>query len=370
MQFLDEENRIKDLLSYDVLDSLPEVELDEIVKIASAIFDTPISLISLVDTDRQWFKAKTGLEVSETHRDYAFCNYALSQPEEVLIVEDSLLDKRFKDNPLVKGDPNIRFYAGAPLKSLSGNVLGTLCVIDRKPRKLSIEKQNALKLMANWVMRFLDQRKLYLESSKKLDRIQRMCQHTEHINNVFVQIEIDMQSLAIKIPFINKKISDIVPEFNLDEIEKNPSLLFELVHKEDHKEVLEKINESKNSLNPFEAEMRLRFGEGRFKWYRCKAVSENTDGNSIVWYFTAEDISGLKDYENAVEDILFYISHELRNPTIAISQLCHLLEEEEELNPPLLRTYAKHMLSSAKLLDAYIKMMNNDFLNKKRLRYS
>lgn len=133
--------RLQELESYHIMDTLPDNELDELVEIAAAILDTPISLISLVDSERQWFKVNKGLEARQTPRQDAFCQHALHNPKEVLVVEDPLTDERFRENPLVLGDPNIRFYAGAPLESPNGQVLGTLCVIDNKPRKISNQQK-------------------------------------------------------------------------------------------------------------------------------------------------------------------------------------------------------------------------------------
>jgi GAF domain-containing protein len=118
-----------------ILDTPPEERFDRIVQFAAAEFDTPMAVISLVDTNRQWFKARVGVDVCSTERDIAFCAHALAG-RDLLIVEDAALDPRFAANPLVTGDPFIRFYAGAPLALPCGSVLGTLCVLDTKPRKL------------------------------------------------------------------------------------------------------------------------------------------------------------------------------------------------------------------------------------------
>jgi PAS domain S-box-containing protein len=162
-------SRIQTLESYNILDTLPEQAYDDITYLASRIFGTPISLVSLVDSERQWFKSRQGLDASETHRDYAFCDHAIRQPENVFIVPDTHQDKRFSDNVLVTGAPFIRFYAGAPLITPSGNVLGTLCVIDREPRALSTAEEKTLSSLARLVMTQLQLRMSLIEAEKNIE---------------------------------------------------------------------------------------------------------------------------------------------------------------------------------------------------------
>ena len=136
--------RLAALDELEILDSAPEERYDRIVRIASEAFDVPIALVSLVDRDRQWFKSCIGLDVKETPRDMAFCAHAILE-DEVLIVPDAFLDPRFADNPLVTGEPHVRFYAGCPLKLPDGNLMGTLCLIDTRPRQLDDGKINLLR---------------------------------------------------------------------------------------------------------------------------------------------------------------------------------------------------------------------------------
>ncbi|RVT90348.1 sensor histidine kinase [Sphingomonas crocodyli] len=156
---LHDKTRLAALHDYMVLDTPPEPNFDDIVQLASQLCDTPISLISLVDSDRQWFKARVGLEAPETPIDQSVCKLGLSA-EDLLIIPDLAADPRTADNSLVRGDPNIRFYAGAPLIAPQGDVLGMLCVIDHEPRPggLSPEQQTVLATLARQVIAQLELR--------------------------------------------------------------------------------------------------------------------------------------------------------------------------------------------------------------------
>ncbi len=168
--------RLAALRRYDILDTEIEAEFDEITQLISRICRTPISLITLLDESRQWFKSRLGLPVAQTSRDYAFCAHAILG-DELFQVQDARLDPRFRENPLVTGDPNICFYAGMPLITPEGYNLGTLCVIDREPRELSDEQMDSLRILARQVitqlelrlhLRRAEQATAELEAQKKL----------------------------------------------------------------------------------------------------------------------------------------------------------------------------------------------------------
>jgi len=154
--------RLAELAALHIMDTEEEAAYDELTHLASAFCQTPIALVSLVDDERQWFKARVGLQARETPREHAFCTHAIEQPEQIMQVVDATLDARFVRNPLVTGDPGIRFYAGAPLVTSTGQALGTLCVIDTEPRKLTAHQLDALRLLAARVIERLEARRVAL----------------------------------------------------------------------------------------------------------------------------------------------------------------------------------------------------------------
>lgn len=153
-----EVERLAALRRYSILDTLPERDFNDLTSLAARICGTPMALVTLVDADRQWFKAKVGTEATETSRDVAFCAHTILQSD-LLIVQDATLDLRFASNPLVVGPPHIRFYAGAPLITPDGHALGTLCVVDTVPHELTIDQANALRALSRQVMAQLELRR-------------------------------------------------------------------------------------------------------------------------------------------------------------------------------------------------------------------
>ncbi|MFN3926894.1 MAG: ATP-binding protein [Pseudanabaenaceae cyanobacterium] len=168
--------RLAALRRYDILDTEFEKNFNDLAEIAAYICGTPIALISLVDEDRQWFKARVGIDVSETPRDLAFCAYALLNQQELLIVPDATQDPRFADNPLVQNDPQIRFYAGAPINTPDGYCLGTICTLDRQPKQLTPQQEKALSILANQVISQLELRlslKKLTQANEELAKLNR-----------------------------------------------------------------------------------------------------------------------------------------------------------------------------------------------------
>ena len=196
--------RLALLDTYSILDTLPEKDYDNLTKLAAEICQTPISLVTLLDEKRQWFKSHHGLDVNETPIEHAFCAHAITSDEEIFTIKDARDDARFHDNPLVTGDPDIVFYAGIPLKNSTGLPLGTLCVIDIEPRTLTESQKESLKILSEQVINLLELRrnKLELEKthkklkkfSKKLE--QKVLLRTNQLEIKTIKLELMINDLA------------------------------------------------------------------------------------------------------------------------------------------------------------------------------
>jgi PAS domain S-box-containing protein len=220
-----EGRRLEVLRQYAVLDTLPEQELDDLTALAAQICGTPIAIISLVDEHRQWFKARVGIEAGETPREVAFCAHALHH-RDLFIVPDATQDERFAQNPLVRGEPGICFYAGAPLVTPEDATLGVLCVIDHQPRTLTQAQEQALRVLARQVMTHLElrrQMRQLLESEERL----RIVTDNAHVglvivnqdrryiyaNNAYLEI-LDLPYSAI----VGRRLTDVLPEIYEEQI--------------------------------------------------------------------------------------------------------------------------------------------------------
>jgi signal transduction histidine kinase len=168
-----ETDRLAALYSLDILDSAPEQDFDDIVALASNVCGTPMSLVSLVDMDRQWFKARTGCEWTETSREMSFCAHAILG-RDLMVVPDATKDARFSDNPMVDVDGGIRFYAGAPLVTTEGHALGTLCVVDSEPRRMDVEQLQALRALARQVTSQMELRRHAVALANTTARLQEL----------------------------------------------------------------------------------------------------------------------------------------------------------------------------------------------------
>ncbi|NDC43265.1 MAG: GAF domain-containing protein, partial [Chitinophagia bacterium] len=162
-----ESERLSALNEYGILDSLPEVEYEDITRIAAQICGTSMSFVTIIDHNRQWFKAHFGTELTETPREYSFCGHTITNGGQPFVVEDSHADPRFSDNPIVTGPPHIQFYAGIPLINPEGYALGALCVLDNRPHRLSGTQLETIEALGRQVMRLFELRRVNKRLTEK-----------------------------------------------------------------------------------------------------------------------------------------------------------------------------------------------------------
>ena len=192
-----EAGRLEALQHYKILDTLPEEAFDEITQLAAHICGCPIATVSIIEEHRQWYKSKLGLDLVETPREMAFCAHTIME-DKPLIVEDTTLDPRFADNPVVTGGPKVRFYAGVPLTNKDGYALGTLCVVDLKKRQLSEEQTLALRSLGRHVVTHLELRRALIERSLAQAEIETLNQTLEQrVEERTAQLNFAYESLKI-----------------------------------------------------------------------------------------------------------------------------------------------------------------------------
>ena len=209
--YVNEKNRLNELLSFDIMDTIEESSFDNLTKLAAGICEVPISLVSLIDTNRQWFKSHFGLQAKETPRDISFCGHAINNPDTPFIIEDSSKDIRFSDNPLVVGEPHVVFYIGIPLLSDKGFPLGTLCAIDNKPRVLTKKQIDSLIMLSKQVVNLLMLRKKNIALNLEVNKNSILLKEVHHRvkNNLQVITSlIRLQTRSIKNKFTKRLFND------------------------------------------------------------------------------------------------------------------------------------------------------------------
>jgi PAS domain S-box-containing protein len=272
-----EAKRLKALSSYNVLDTLPEKEYDAITRLASYICQVPVALITLIDSDRQWFKSAIGLDVSETSRGDAFCNYTILN-DDILEITNAAEDEHFKHNPFVQGDAHIRFYAGAPLIDPDGNRLGSLCVVDTVPRKLTFEQRDALRTLADEVMSHFVLRK------QQRDLEQSLAAHKEFFNLFDTSPEIHfIADKDSNIELINKAVTAIL---GYDPQQAIGQSLWSFVVGNNREQYVPLIEKAKTTGRSFELETRTVSVDGREKWIGWCGIYKGEK-----WYASGRDIT-------------------------------------------------------------------------------
>ena len=303
----DEERRLATLGRYGVLDTPPEQAFDDLTRLAAQVLGTPIALVSLIDRDRQWFKSRVGIEVCSTPRDMAFCAHAI-HGDDVMVVEDALQDPRFANNPLVTGDPFIRFYAGAPLIADDGLALGTLCVIDRQPRRFDATQRETLALLARQVMAqlTLHRQSLHLESllNDLQERTQLLSQLSNRVPGVIYQYR-RFPDGSTCFPYASERMWDMF-EVHPEDTQRDAAGVIARVHPQDLEGVLSSIETSYSGLLPWRHEFRVVLPQQGTKWRFGDAVPERLADGSVLWHGFITDITERRLHQERTHRLAYY----------------------------------------------------------------
>lgn len=354
-----EQDRLKALLKLQILDTEPDAIFDAITSLAATLFQVPIVLVSLIDEQRQWFKSSQGLEVRQTDRKLAFCAHAILQPD-IFIVEDASQDERFADNPLVCTIPNIRFYAGCPLINEHGYALGTLCIIDRVPRKITEQDKIVLRKLADQVMVRLNEHKLKLQSEHKLQLLDLLLDsipdalvacNSEGQLDQFNKVARDWHSVDARhceselwSHYYNLYEDDGETLLAMERIPLVRALQGELVEGQN-------ICIKAKDLPP--------------RWVSCRGEQlKSRSGQVLGALVLMHDISEQKHLEQMKTDFISTVSHELRTPITAISGGLELVINQV-LGP--IPEKALSMLQVASQNSKRLQLLVNDLLDMEKL---
>jgi PAS domain S-box-containing protein len=304
---LSETQRATSMSSFDLAELVGSAELTRITDFASALCEAPISLVSIVEAQRQWFPARTGLDVSETPRETSFCAHAM-RGTDIMIVPDATEDSRFLDNPLVTGEPHIRFYAGAPLVADDGIQIGALCIIDRQPRAgLTPLQHEGLVLLAANIMALLSARR----ASHRTDR-----EREEQETKFRVLADAMPQMVWSTLPdgfhdYYNARWYEFtgMPPGSTDGEAWNG-----MFHPEDQAHAWSVWRHSLETGEPYEIEYRLRRADGVYRWTLGRAMPiRDRDGSITRWFGTCTDIHDQKMIQVQKEIVAHELSHRIKN---------------------------------------------------------
>lgn len=325
----DDEDRLESLRAYDILDTPPEAAFDDIAALAARICEAPVALVSLVDRDRQWFKARVGLDVTETPRPRSFCDHAI-HGDALMVVEDATKDPRFVDNRMVTEAPGIRFYAGALLRSPKGLPLGTLCVIDFVPRPdgLTPLQVEALTVLGRQVETLLELRRAAREATRRDTELAQANRAADDSDARFRVLADSMpQMVWSTLPdgfhdYYNARWYEFtgVPVGSTDGEAWNG-----MFHPDDQERAWARWRHSLETGELYEIEYRLRRADGIYRWTLGRAAPIRDDQGRITrWFGTCTDIDDLKRMEQGKELLSQELSHRIKNIFAVVSALIAL----------------------------------------------
>jgi signal transduction histidine kinase/CheY-like chemotaxis protein len=371
-----EHERLRCLTGLEVLDTPPDPVLDGMVRCASHLLDYPIALVSLIDEHRQWFKARRGLAASETARELAFCAHAILG-DGLFEVPDAQADPRFADNPLVTGDPCIRAYAGMPL-AVDGQRIGTLCVIDRVPRRLTPTQATLLADLAQAVAQWFESRREHLEllaeRRRSNDRLVLLERLTEQAPGLLFQYRVGAEGQP-RFSYVSPQIRELF-DLDAEAVREDMRPFLERTHPDDRAALRQTLRAAADG-QPWSLQFRVQLPGRPTQWRAARAVSERLADGTRLWHGFIADITEQVEVEQLRRDkraaeqaslekstFLSRVSHELRTPLNAMLGFTQLLQiDADEPLTTRQRERVDHAHRAARLLLGLI----NDVLDVSRI---
>ncbi|WP_281764116.1 GAF domain-containing protein [Neptunitalea lumnitzerae] len=358
-----EEERLQKLINYRLSHDPSEEILNSLTEFVSTLFDTPISLITFIDGDTLLFTNCKGLEDNEVAYNDSFCKYTVLNPDEVFVIENARTHEQFKTNPHVAGNKRFQFYMGAALKSTAGEVYGTLCILDKEPKKISEREKKTFKLVAEKVMDYLNMKKRLEDNKKEIaESAESLIKLTSNVPLTIFQLRRKRDG-TYRYDFISLGDYDNGFGSQLEELRERPEIGLSVVFEEHVDEFRNSLEKSYQELIEWCCEFKVHLTNG-YAWYKTKATPEKLKNGDVVWYGYFEEITNQVIYEEAMERIAFDISHVLRKPVANLMVLSELILQEKNLKEDQLKEYTVFIREISNELNKFTHELNSVYEKK------